>query len=168
MSSRIFHGDDVNSGPSNDGGTTRSRSLSVIGHDLFIFGDLTMIGGIQIEGRIEGDISASAVTIGETASVQGVVRADEIIVRGSVDGELRARSVALAKTARVVGNTLYHRISIDAGAFIDGRRVRQDDDAPLLGVPSKVPAIAASNRETCYDRSPTWPTVHVGGKAIWI
>lgn len=104
---------------------------SLISHDLRVIGDLLSDGDLQIDGLVEGDVRSRNVTVGETAVVKGSIAAQKARIRGHVEGEITARTVALAKTATVQGDILHESISIEAGAYIDGRCRRFDEQAQL-------------------------------------
>lgn len=104
---------------------------SILSSDLTITGNLRTSGDIQIEGKVEGDIRAHLLTIGETASIKGEVVADDIIVNGHVSGRVRGLKVRLTSTARVDGDIIHKTIAIESGAHFEGSVQRQDD--PLGG-----------------------------------
>ena len=53
---------------------------SILSSDLQITGNLETSGDIQIEGRVDGDIRAHLLTVGEGATVKGEITADDVIV----------------------------------------------------------------------------------------
>ncbi len=65
--------------------------------------------------------------IGESAIVKGEIVGDTVRVYGSVNGQIKARAVTLGKSARVVGNILHETLSIEDGAFLDGRCKRMSE-----------------------------------------
>ncbi len=130
---------------------------SIIGSDVKIVGNLTAAGELQLDGIVEGDVKCGALTMGEHGQVAGSITADTIIVRGRVEGKIRARSVRLEKTSRICGDVWHETLSIEAGAFIEGKFVhaeggsrkpvpktqsRDQDEAktPLLAGNGKPPA----------------------------
>jgi cytoskeletal protein CcmA (bactofilin family) len=98
----------------------RSTVPSIISADLVVKGMLVSAGDIQIDGRVEGDIRAGALVIGEKASIEGDVYAEDATIRGHVHGGIRARKVQLCSTSRVEGNILHEAISMESGAFFEG------------------------------------------------
>jgi len=104
---------------------------SLISHDLRVIGDLISDGDLQIDGIVEGDVRSRNVTVGENAVVKGCITAEKARVRGHVEGEITARNVALAKSATVQGDILHESISIEAGAYIDGRCRRFDEQQAI-------------------------------------
>jgi len=106
---------------------------SLLSSDLTIKGNLKTAGDIQIEGTVEGDIRAHLLTVGEGATVNGEVVADDVIVNGRVVGRVRGLKVRLTATARVEGDIIHKTIAIESGAHFEGSVQRQDD--PLSGAP---------------------------------
>jgi len=102
-------------------------SPSVLSSDLQVTGNLTTTGDIQIEGRIDGDIRAHLLTVGEGATVKGEVTADDVVVNGRVIGRVRGLKVRLTSTARVEGDVIHKTIAIESGAHFEGSVQRQDN-----------------------------------------
>lgn len=104
----------------------------MIGPDLVIIGNLLSRGHVQVDGEVQGDLHATNVVIGENARVTGSLVAEEVIVRGTVHGSIRGRVVALQSTSRVEGDVYHQSLSIEQGAFFEGKSRRMDD--PTAGV----------------------------------
>lgn len=100
---------------------------SLLSADLTVKGNLKTAGDIQIEGKVEGDIRAHLLTVGEGATVTGEVIADDVIVNGRVVGTVRGLKVRLTSTARVEGDIVHKTIAIESGAHFEGSVQRQDD-----------------------------------------
>lgn len=100
---------------------------SIISSDVRIKGDLVSPGEVQLNGTIEGDLRCGRVTIGEEGSVLGTVTADTIVVKGTVMGTIQARRVELLKSAKVVGDICHEGLSIENGAYIEGRCTHVED-----------------------------------------
>lgn len=119
---------------------------SVVSYDMRVFGDVLSDGDVQVEGAVHGDVKAAALTVGAHAVIKGSVICEFARIMGEVDGEIFARKVILAKSASVRGDIVHENITIDAGAFIDGRCRRlaegeMDLDALADGEPA-APAAA--------------------------
>lgn len=100
---------------------------SILSSDLKVVGNLHTSGDIQIEGQVEGDIHAHLLTVGEGATVNGEVVADDVIVNGRVIGRVRGLKVRLTSTARVEGDIIHKTIAIESGAHFEGSVQRQED-----------------------------------------
>ena len=119
-------------------GGMRSSVPSIISSDLTVRGTLISAGDIQIDGRIEGDVRAGALVIGEKAYIEGDVYAEDAIVRGTVHGGIRARKVQLCSTCKVEGNILHEALAMEAGAFFEGNCRHSDN--PLADKPVETEA----------------------------
>ena len=100
---------------------------SNLSSDLTITGNLKTTGDIQVEGKVEGDIRAHLLTVGETALIKGEVIADDIVVNGRIVGRIRGLKVRLTATARVEGDIIHKTIAIESGAHFEGSVQRQED-----------------------------------------
>ncbi|MGQ0741724.1 MAG: bactofilin family protein [Alphaproteobacteria bacterium] len=105
----------------------RSTVPSIISGDLVVKGTLVSAGDIQVDGRIEGDIRAGALVVGEKASIEGDIMAEEATIRGHVHGSIRARRIQLCATGRVEGNILHEALSMESGAYFDGNCRHSDN-----------------------------------------
>src|ERR1700680_1076411 len=63
---------------------------SVISAELIVRGTLISAGDVQVDGKIDGDIRAAGLVIGEKAIIVGDVYAEEASIRGRVEGSIRA------------------------------------------------------------------------------
>ena len=100
---------------------------SIISANLHIVGNLITDGEVQVDGKIDGDVTSHALTIGEDAKVSGEIVADEVEVRGSIEGRIKARSVKLSKSAHVVGDIVHEVLSIESGAYLEGQMKRAEN-----------------------------------------
>ena len=104
---------------------------SLISADVKITGSIVSQGELQIDGHIEGDVRASALTIGNTGAVKGEIAAETVIVRGSVKGSVRGKKVQLCTGAKVEGDITHASLAIEPNAIFEGQ-VRHAQD-PLAG-----------------------------------
>ena len=110
---------------------------------MIVTGNIRTDGDIQIEGKVEGDVRARQLTVGETATINGEIMGDEIIVNGRVVGRVRGLKVRLSAAARVEGDIIHKTIAIESGAHFEGSVQRQDD--PLADGATKKLAPPAGN-----------------------
>jgi cytoskeletal protein CcmA (bactofilin family) len=104
----------------------------MIGSDLTIVGNLVSRGEVQIEGEVQGDIHGTNVVIGDKARITGGIVAEEIVVRGHVMGSIRGKRVMLQSTSHVEGDVYHQALSIEQGAFFEGKSRRSED--PTAGI----------------------------------
>lgn len=93
---------------------------SIISADVVLVGNITSGGDIQIDGTVEGDIRSTSLTVGEKATINGEIVADDVVIRGRVMGSVRARRVQLCSNCHVEGNILHEALAVETGAFFEG------------------------------------------------
>ena len=98
------------------------RTISVIGADTTVLGNLECAGDVQIFGSVEGDVRCRTLVVEAGAHVEGKVFAERLLVGGSINGPVTATDVGIEGTARIVGNITHNSLMIEPGAFLDGRR----------------------------------------------
>jgi cytoskeletal protein CcmA (bactofilin family) len=111
-----------------------SQARSIIGNDLTIVGQGLRIisqGILQVDGDVTGDVVGSEVIIGEKGRVTGVVSGESVVVRGEVAGTIRGLRVVLQSGAKVEGDVHHQVLSVEQGAFLDGRVRRPNDPNEL-------------------------------------
>ncbi len=107
-----------------------AQSSSTLASGLSFNGDLSGNGQVTIEGSVTGDVRVSHLVIGETGSVEGSVSADVVEVRGRIVGAVNGKQVKLFATAYVDGDISHEQLSIDVGAYFQGRCLQARKDAP--------------------------------------
>jgi cytoskeletal protein CcmA (bactofilin family) len=119
---------------------SEGRSMpSIIGPDMTINGNLQTPGEVHVEGRIDGDIGCSKLTVGPTGWVRGCVTAVSARIHGHVTGAIHAEEVFLLSGSEVVGDIVQDALEIAPGASFEGRVHRRRAGESL----SSMPAIAA-------------------------
>ena len=98
------------------------EETSVIGEAAVIVGDLTSEGEIEVQGTVEGNIRSRRVKVGEGGEVHGEIVAEAVDIHGVVEGPVVAAIVSVARTARVIGHITHRELSIEPGAYLEGRR----------------------------------------------
>ena len=56
-------------------------SISTIGEELTITGNVTSKGELHVNGRVQGDVHCAVLVLGENAQVEGSVVAQDVIWR---------------------------------------------------------------------------------------
>lgn len=98
---------------------------SILGRDIAITGDIKTEGDVQIDGRLDGNIIAGTVTIGEQGAVNGKITAQSVHIRGKVTGKVESNVVELSDTANVQADLIQDQLTIANGAFFDGKCARK-------------------------------------------
>jgi cytoskeletal protein CcmA (bactofilin family) len=123
-----------------------SANTSVIGADLTIIGNLQSNGEVQIDGTVQGDLTASRLVIGQHAKITGSLIADDVVVQGMVMGSIRGNRVTLQSSSKVEGDILHQSLAIEQGAFFEGksRRTEAPTQVRASETPLPMPNGAAS------------------------
>src|SRR4029079_7253477 len=122
--------------------TGGDRTISLIGPEVRIAGNLISKGDLRVDADIEGDIRGVRLIIGEQARVTGNVAAEDVIVLGQVMGSVRGLRVSLQSASQVQGDVYHQTLVMEQGAIFQGRSVRAAD--PLAEqVPELEQTIAA-------------------------
>jgi len=106
-------------------------------------GSVSAEGLVEVDGRIEGDVSCTSLVISPNAQIVGSVTAERVVVNGRVQGPIQAGDVVLKSRAHVVGDIRHQSLTIVKGAYFEGRV------AQAQGVNGRQPGRAArrSRRE---------------------
>src|SRR4249919_2786778 len=123
---------------------------TLIGPQVTLRGDLEFSGGLYVEGRIIGRVTATegeraVLVLGENGSIEGEVRAPVVMIDGRLDGDVHATErVELAAKARVTGNVHYRTVEMHAGAQLTGRLVHADAAAATVLEAPALMAVSAA------------------------
>lgn len=110
-----------------------SSTFSVFGADTRIKGDVSASADLHIDGRVEGDVTCTALVQGESSEIVGAVNAETARLSGTVRGTITVRELVVLKTARIHGDVHYDALTIEQGAHVDGRFApRTAEDEPRL------------------------------------
>ena len=118
---------------------------SLIGPGSRIDGNLSFEDGLRIDGAVVGHIRAnpdkpSLLVISESATVQGEIHADHVVVNGRVVGPVHARVLLeLQPKARIEGDVHYTALEMHQGALISGQM------QPASGAEKPLLTLAANN-----------------------
>lgn len=108
---------------------------TLVGARTELEGDIVFTGGLRIDGKIKGNITAkgdgnSTLVLSENAVVTGNVTVPHIIVNGAIKGNVRATErIELQPKAEISGDVHYKVIEMSLGAIINGSLMRELGDA---------------------------------------
>ena len=120
-----------------------SRGLSTLSSDLQFDGHVSGAGDLQVDGAVNGDVRVGRLIVGETGAIEGNVAADYLEVRGRIVGSVSGKQVKLVSTAYVDGDITAEQLSIDIGAYFQGRVLQSRREAPAAIAPAPRPTPAA-------------------------
>jgi cytoskeletal protein CcmA (bactofilin family) len=129
--------------------TRKSGRDSCIGSDMSIVGNVDCKGPAQVFGRIEGELRASDLLVGDGAQVEGSVIAQNVTVCGRIKGTIRAVRVKLQNGGAVEGDIFHRSLSIDEDSHFEGSSRRVENPTEI---PSSIDAKAPQTKDI---QSPT-------------
>ena len=95
--------------------------ISVIGAGLVVNGDVVGDGILQVNGRVNGNIIARDVIIGEKGVVSGNISAFNIRLFGKIlSGKIVAEEVFVSSNSAIHADVDHARIGIEPGALVNG------------------------------------------------
>lgn len=123
---------------------------TLIGVKTELKGDIVFSGGLRIDGKVKGNISAkgdasSTLVLSEHAVVTGNVTVPHIVVNGVIKGHVRSSErVELQAKADITGDLTYKTLEIALGASINGNLIREDvEKNTVTKLKTAVPGIGA-------------------------
>ena len=119
-------------------GRQLESELTLFSEGSLIKGEITLDRMARLHGRIEGKVhglDGSVIVVGETASVHGEIRGDEVLVDGFVYGDIHAKTkVTVSECGRLIGNVFTPKFEVKFGAHFEGRAITKST-APTARAP---------------------------------
>ncbi|MDR3078607.1 MAG: polymer-forming cytoskeletal protein [Rickettsiales bacterium] len=110
---------------------TKDATPSVIATGTNLHGELKSSGSVEVEGIVDGNMTASTLTIREAGSVKGDVEAKTFNIRGKFEGKAISEKINISDMAIVNGALEYKFLVVDYGANINCDLRRIPDDKPV-------------------------------------
>jgi cytoskeletal protein CcmA (bactofilin family) len=128
---------------------------TVIAEGLRIVGSVTAEGLVEVNGQVEGELHCTSLIISRKAQVTGTIQAERVVVDGRVEGPIQGGDVVLKSQAHVVGDIYHRSLSIERGAFFDGRSVQARENGQVAERIEKKPLrqTASNTRELLSRRT---------------
>lgn len=144
-----------------------NRSAATLSSDLRIEGNVSGAGDLQVDGSIKGDIRVGRLIVGDTGVVEGSITGEYVEVRGRVVGAVTGKQVKLVSTAYVDGDITAEQLSIDIGAFFQGRCIQSRRETPPAAAPRPAPSPGPAPTPPPADRAaaPSSPQTAVSSSA---
>ena len=134
-------------------------AVSCIGSDMSIVGNVECRGPAQVFGKIEGELRAAELVIGEGAEIDGTIEAEDITISGRVKGTIRAVRVKL-QGATVEGEIIHRTLSMDESSVFEGTSRRVENPLERRGETAKPSNVAGHLLEAAAEpgAGPVRPT----------
>lgn len=123
---------------------------TIIAEDIEITGSVKCASTIQIDGKLNGDLtSAGNATIGANAVINGNIVSDSAIVKGQVNGNVSSKDrIQLTATAKLTGDIRAKRLSVEDGATLIGKtEVNPSGQAPSRATSEHKPVQSAADED---------------------
>jgi len=106
---------------------SKNASLSVISQDMHMLGNILHEDGrIDFDGTLDGNVRCKSLSLRKNAIIQGEITVETLHVYGRVNGVIKAKNVYLYSGCHVEGIIMHEQLSIEDGAFVDGKFKRTD------------------------------------------
>jgi cytoskeletal protein CcmA (bactofilin family) len=111
--------------------TKNANVSTLIGPKTRINGDVEFVGGLHLDGYINGNVKGDSnestfLSVSQQGAIEGSVIAPNVILNGIVKGDIDASGrVELGANARVLGNVHYTIIETAVGAQINGKLIHR-------------------------------------------
>jgi len=115
---------------------------TLIGVTTEMKGDISFSGGLRIDGKVKGNITArsddnSTLVLSENAMVTGDVSVPHMIINGKIKGNVHsAERLELQPKAEINGDITYKVLEIAAGAQLNGTMARTADKTGVVTLKS--------------------------------
>lgn len=113
----------------------KASITSLIGPGTQVSGSITFSGGLHVNGVVMGNVTGNAsddstvLILGDDASIEGDIRASQIVLSGTVTGDVHGDDVELAPHAKVKGNIYYRSLEMAVGAEVNGQLIHSEPQA---------------------------------------
>lgn len=115
-----------------------SKIDTLVGQDIEILGDIKFSGGLHLDGKVVGNVSAdesegSVLVLSDKGRVEGDVSVSYAVINGEVIGNVYAsEKLELSGRARITGNVHYNLLEMASGAEVNGKMLHDTKEKKLL------------------------------------
>lgn len=123
----------------------QNQITGLVGVDTQIHGDINFQGGLRIDGRVIGNVTAlgdkpSTLVMSEGGFVQGAIQVSHAIINGTVIGPIHSDEyLELQAQAKVSGVVSYKNMETQMGATVNGMCHHLDNPKPGSNVVTLIP-----------------------------
>lgn len=95
---------------------------TVLGANSVLDGTFNSGGNVRLDGTFTGTLDITGnILVGETAKIAANIDARNISIAGAVRGNVTGNKVQILRTGRVWGDIMAKALTMEEGAFIDGK-----------------------------------------------
>ena len=110
-----------------------AENQSIIGKGVIFKGKITNASTIEINGRVEADIKSEKITVGKSATLEGSIQSELVVISGNYQGKIKADSVWLTDSSVIAGEINYKSLQMDRGAALNCKIIHNWDERKLKG-----------------------------------
>jgi len=106
---------------------------TLLGEDARIEGHLDFGGTLRLDGKLEGTLSGQSGTliVGDKAILNAEINVKNAVIMGTVTGTVNAlEKIELYPPAKIDGDIAAPKITIEAGAVLNGKCLMASPDSP--------------------------------------
>jgi cytoskeletal protein CcmA (bactofilin family) len=92
--------------------TPKRKEVTFIAKEIEIQGDFRGNGAMQIEGVVDGNISVPSVVVGEHGTINGTIRATNVIVNGTLNGEIFCDNLEVMPNGQIFNTVNVNKLII--------------------------------------------------------
>jgi cytoskeletal protein CcmA (bactofilin family) len=97
------------------------ENVVYVGAGVTLKGAISVSDLLVVDGTVEGDVAAQAISVGETGTIHGKVTAAEADISGLVSDHIEIDHLLIVRsTGRVEGRVMYGEIELEKGAVVTG------------------------------------------------
>ncbi len=93
---------------------------SILSPELKVEGNIYAQGKVRIDGVVEGNVEGDFLIFGESAKVNGNIKAEKVIVMGNINGDIVAKEAQIKSSAKLKGSVDVKELSVEEGASVEG------------------------------------------------
>ena len=113
---------------------SNDRSATLVAPDTSVQGDIQFSGRLYVSGTVTGNVAAkdeasATLFVDEGGSVEGDIRAANVIIAGRVEGNVFAGDrLEVTATGRIRGEMSYKQIGVELGGLVNGKVLCVEED----------------------------------------
>ena len=95
---------------------------TLISKDCCIEGDITLVGTVKIDGKVNGNVKTRGdVIVDAKGEVKGSIQANNVLIAGTVTGDVLVKGqVSMMSKGKLKGDVTYASMVVDSEADIIG------------------------------------------------
>ncbi len=152
------------------------EGVVLVGKGTHIVGEITNCSVVEIQGILEGTVSADVVIVRDGGGFKGNFRAEQAQIHGVVEGGVTVHGLLdIRATGKVTGDVTYEELAVAVGAHVSGQIASpatidapsvsdapMDSDAPVV---SNTPPVSITGGNRLYENPsqtpPQLPPKHI-------